>query len=100
MSFKFFTELRNELAAAQRSFLKTDLTLISTFADMAKRHYEQGDSEYGDRCKGQAENGIKTVRYFSATTDLLTSAEVHVLERRCDQLERIVSTVKPTNEDT
>jgi hypothetical protein len=40
------------------------------------------------------ENAIKTVRYFMATTDLLTDAEVHVLARRCDNLERIVLVVK------
>jgi hypothetical protein len=95
MGLKSYTELRNELAAAQRTFLETDLTLLVTFADMARRHYQQGDSQHGDRCMSHAETAIKTVRYFSATTDLLAGAEVHVLARRCDKLERIVSTVKP-----
>lgn len=35
--------LCDELAKAQRDFLETDLSLATTFADLAKRRYQQGD---------------------------------------------------------
>ena len=49
----------------------------------------------GNRSKGQAETALKTVRHFIATTDLLTSAAIDLLAKRCDELERIVETPKP-----
>jgi hypothetical protein len=94
MGYKSYTELRAELAAAQRKFLETDLAIAATFAEMATRHCKEGDSQHGDRCIGQAEKAIKTVRHFIATTDLLAGAEGHVLARRCDQLERTLSRLK------
>lgn len=53
MRFKSYAELREEFAAAQRTFLETDLALAATIADIAKRHHQQGNSEHGDRCKGE-----------------------------------------------
>jgi hypothetical protein len=94
MAPKSYTELRDELAKTQRAFLETDLSLGITFADMAKQRYEHGDSQDGDRCQRQAETAIKTVRYFIATTDLLSSAVLDALAKRCDELERIVAAVR------
>jgi hypothetical protein len=95
MASKTYAELRDELAETQRTFLETELSLVVTFADLAKQRYEHGDSQDGDRCKGQAETAIKTVRHFIATTDLLGSATFDLLAKRCDQVERIVATLKP-----
>ena len=67
-----FVELRDKLARAQRYFLETDLSLAATFTDIAERRYETGDSEKADRSKGHAEIALRTVRYFIATTDLLS----------------------------
>jgi hypothetical protein len=83
------------LAKTQRAFLETELSLGITFADMAKRDYEQGNSQHGDQRKAEAETALKTVRHFIATTDLLGSAVLDSLAKRCDELERIVATLKP-----
>lgn len=92
MGSKSYAKVRDELVAAQRTFIGTELSIATTIADIAKRHYQEGNSDHGDH-KGEAENALKTVRYFSATTDLLTSAEIGVLASRCEELERIVSTL-------
>jgi hypothetical protein len=41
-----------------------------------------------------AETALKTVRYFIATTNLLTAAAIDSLAKRCDDLELIVATLK------
>ena len=83
-------ELRDELAAAQRNFLETDLSLAATFADVAKRRYEAGDSDRADWSKHHAEVALRTIRYFVATTDLLSAAVLDSLAQRCNELERIL----------
>jgi hypothetical protein len=90
---KSYADRRDELAKTQLAFLETDLSMAVTFADIAKRHYEQRNSQDGDRCKGQAENALKTVRYFIKTTDLLTGPAIDLLAKRCEELERIVATL-------
>ena len=90
-------ELRVELARAQRNFLETDLSLAATFADIAKRRYETGDSDKAYRSKGHAEVAIRTVRYFIATTDLLCIDVVDSLAQRCDELEQILATLGEPN---
>jgi hypothetical protein len=94
---KSFPELRKELAAVQRTFLEADLAIAATIAEIAARHYKEGNPQDGNRCKGESERAIQTVRYFISSTDLLTGAEAHVLARRCNKLERIVSTLKEKN---
>jgi hypothetical protein len=88
-------KLRDELARAQQDFLETDLSLAATFADLAKRRYQEGHSHEADLSKGHAESALGTVRYFIATTDLLSGAVIDSLAQRCDELERIVATMKP-----
>ena len=45
MTLKSYEELPDELAKTQRTFLETELSLVVTFADVAKQRYEHGDSQ-------------------------------------------------------
>jgi hypothetical protein len=59
---KSFTELRKELAAAQRTFLEADSGIAATIAEIAAPHYKEGKSQDGNRCKSESEKTIQTVR--------------------------------------
>src|SRR5580704_6903126 len=89
-AFDFFA-LHYEMARAQQRFLETDLSLAATFADLAKWHYKDVDLPIADRCKGHAEVAIRAVRYFIATTELLSATLIDSVARRCDELEEIVA---------
>jgi hypothetical protein len=85
------SELRDELGRVQRDFLEADLSLAATFVDIAKRRYEDGESQKADWSKRHAEAALRTVRYFIATTSLLSGAVVDSLAQRCDELEQILA---------
>jgi hypothetical protein len=90
-AFDFFA-LRYEMARAQQRFLETDLSLAATFAHLAKWHYKDVDLPIADRCKGHAEVAIRAVRYFIATTELLSATLIDSVARvRCDELEERLS---------
>ena len=89
-----FVALRYELAREQQRFLQTELSLAKTFAELAETHYQRRHSDRANRCKDMAEIALQTVRCFVATTDLLSTDAIDSLWQRCDELERILATVK------
>jgi len=92
MRLKSFEEIRQDNGEAKRRFLKTELSLVSTFIDLARGRYQRGNRRDGDESKTSAREAIAAVRRFIGTAEL-SPAVTALFARRCDELERAIATV-------
>jgi len=92
MRLQSFEEIRQGSAEAKRHFLETELSLVSTFIDLARGRYQRGNRHDGEQSKAHARETIETVRRFIGTADL-SPAVTALFARRCNELERAIAAV-------
>ena len=83
-------EVRQANSLTKRHFLETELSLVSTLIDLARRRYKSGNGRDGDESKVRAREAIETVRRFIGTADLNPAGSA-LFARRCNELERAVT---------
>jgi len=83
-------EVRQANSLTKRHFLETELSLVSTLIDLARRRYQSGNRRDGDECNVRARLGIETVRRFIGTADLNPAGSA-LFARRCNEFERAVT---------
>ena len=68
-------ELQAEAEEARLDFIRTDLDLCLTFADVAETAYSMGHREHAERTLASAEKGYADMfRFFSQATNLTPEA--------------------------
>jgi hypothetical protein len=82
-----FLKVRYTTSRLLKEFLETDLSILNTFTDISEGRFRRGFLENAELTRKRAEDGLKSIRHFVSTTDLLDIELKSSLSRRCDELE-------------
>ncbi len=92
--YKAARPLDDLIGQSQRTlldFIKTELDLGATFADVARTEKDLGNEEHFARSKGDAETAVRTARSFAQK--ILKSETRAALEKSCSELEENISSL-------